>query len=154
MLEQRSRRFLRILVGVFAIAAVVSIFLAAIAFNQRTIAQNNAVMATVAQGEAILEAATAAAAREDAESQRAIAVVEAEQRATAQAQAVAEAEARATAQTVAEEQRHVAQRQASIGLGSQAVLELTGSFPERGALLALEALENFPYTWQAERALG
>ncbi len=27
-------------------------------------------------------------------------------------------------------------------------------FPERAVPLALEALENYPYTWQAERALG
>ena len=44
--------------------------------------------------------------------------------------------------------------QASIGLGSQAMLELEGSAPERSVLLALEALEHYPYTWQAERALG
>ena len=28
------------------------------------------------------------------------------------------------------------------------------SAPERSVLLALEALEHYPYTWQAERALG
>lgn len=44
--------------------------------------------------------------------------------------------------------------QASIGLASQAMLELEGSSPECSVLLALEALENYPYTWQAERALG
>ena len=44
--------------------------------------------------------------------------------------------------------------QASIGLASQAVLELQGSSPERATLLALEALENYPYTWQAEHALS
>jgi WD40 repeat protein/DNA-binding SARP family transcriptional activator len=44
--------------------------------------------------------------------------------------------------------------QASIGLASRAMLELEGSYPERSVLLALEALENYPYTWQAERALG
>jgi WD40 repeat protein/DNA-binding SARP family transcriptional activator len=51
-------------------------------------------------------------------------------------------------------QRQQARLQASIGLASQAITELTGEFPERGVLLALEALENYPYTWQAERALG
>ncbi|MBN1629749.1 MAG: hypothetical protein JW990_08295, partial [Thermoleophilia bacterium] len=54
----------------------------------------------------------------------------------------------------AAEQREEARRQASIGLGAQALLELEGDSPERAALLALEALENYPYTWQAERALG
>jgi WD40 repeat protein/serine/threonine protein kinase/DNA-binding XRE family transcriptional regulator len=51
-------------------------------------------------------------------------------------------------------QRQEALRQAGIGLASQAQLELEGTSPERGVLLALEALENYPYTWQAERALG
>ncbi len=51
-------------------------------------------------------------------------------------------------------QREEALRQASIGLASQAQLELEGTSPERAVLLALEALENYPYTWQAERALG
>jgi WD40 repeat protein/DNA-binding SARP family transcriptional activator len=51
-------------------------------------------------------------------------------------------------------QRQSALRQASIGLASQAMLELEGPSPERSVLLALEALEHYPYTWQAERALG
>jgi len=54
----------------------------------------------------------------------------------------------------AEAAEHDALVQASIGLASQAVLELQGSSPERAALLALEALENYPYTWQAEHALS
>jgi WD40 repeat protein/DNA-binding SARP family transcriptional activator len=52
----------------------------------------------------------------------------------------------------AEEQK--ALEQASIGLASQALSELDSSFPERAVPLALEALEDYPYTWQAERALG
>jgi WD40 repeat protein len=39
-------------------------------------------------------------------------------------------------------------------LASQALQEIEGSDPERSVLLALEALEHYPYTWQAERALG
>ncbi|MBN1813285.1 MAG: hypothetical protein JXA14_15725 [Anaerolineae bacterium] len=54
----------------------------------------------------------------------------------------------------AETAEHDALVQASIGLASRAMLELEGSSPERSVLLALEALENYPYTWQAERALG
>jgi WD40 repeat protein/transcriptional regulator with XRE-family HTH domain len=54
----------------------------------------------------------------------------------------------------ANSQRKEAFRQASIGLASQARLELEGTSPERSVLLALEALENYPYTWQAEQALG
>jgi WD40 repeat protein len=70
------------------------------------------------------------------------------------AEAESEAQARATAQAEAEDQRHAARVQASIGLSSQAELELQGSSPELAVLLALEALDNYPYTWQAERALG
>jgi WD40 repeat protein/DNA-binding SARP family transcriptional activator len=54
----------------------------------------------------------------------------------------------------AEAAEEKALRQASIGLGSQALVELQGAFPERSVLLALEAVEHYPYTWQAERALG
>ena len=51
-------------------------------------------------------------------------------------------------------QRGEALRQASIGLASQATLELNGTSPERSVLLALEAAENYPYTWQSEKVLG
>jgi WD40 repeat protein len=51
-------------------------------------------------------------------------------------------------------QRQISLHQASIGLASQAQLELQGTYPERSVLLALEALTNYPYTWQAEQALG
>ena len=51
-------------------------------------------------------------------------------------------------------QRAEALRQASIGLASQATLELDGTSPERSVLLALEAVEKYPYTWQAEQALA
>lgn len=54
----------------------------------------------------------------------------------------------------ANKQREEASRQASIGLASQARLELDSTSPERSVLLALDALENYPYTWQAEKALG
>jgi len=54
----------------------------------------------------------------------------------------------------AEGEEGKALRQASIGLASQALAEIDGSYPERAIPLALEALEDFPYTWQAERALG
>jgi WD40 repeat protein len=51
-------------------------------------------------------------------------------------------------------QRQNSLRQASIGLASQAQLELDGTSPERSVLLALEALNNYPYTSQAEKILG
>lgn len=52
------------------------------------------------------------------------------------------------------QQRQEARRQASIGFAAQAKLELDGAAPERSVLLALEALEHYPYTWQAEEVLG
>lgn len=39
-------------------------------------------------------------------------------------------------------------------LSAQAQLELSGSFPERGPILSLKALEKYPYTPQAEQALA
>ncbi len=54
----------------------------------------------------------------------------------------------------AQVQKQEALRQASIGLAAQALNELQGTSPERGVLLALEALENYPYTPQAESALA
>jgi len=54
----------------------------------------------------------------------------------------------------AEEKEQEALRQASIGLASQAVSELEGASPERAVLLALEALQEYPYAGQAESALA
>ena len=59
-----------------------------------------------------------------------------------------------TQRQLAETQKQEALRQASIGLAAQAVAELNGASPERSVLLALEALENYPYTGQAESALA
>jgi WD40 repeat protein/class 3 adenylate cyclase len=124
---ERTRRVLsRGLIGVLGIGLVVALGLTYFAFNQR----------------------------DEAEQSAALALTEADARATAEIEAVQEAESRATAQADAEEQRHAALVQASIGLSSQAALELEGTSPELAVLLALEALENYPYTWQAERALG
>ena len=52
------------------------------------------------------------------------------------------------------QQRQESRRLANIGLASQAVSEIQGPYPKRALLLALEALENYPYTWQAQNALG
>ncbi|MGD2178569.1 MAG: BTAD domain-containing putative transcriptional regulator, partial [Anaerolineae bacterium] len=54
----------------------------------------------------------------------------------------------------AKEQREEALRQASVGLAAKALAELEGTVPERAVLLALEALEGYPYTPQAETALA
>jgi hypothetical protein len=61
-----------------------------------------------------------------------------------------EVDARATAQAEAETAEGDTLRQASIGLTTQALNELQGKFPERASPLALEALEAYPYTWQAD----
>jgi WD40 repeat protein len=146
-MERRSRNFLRGLVVVLAVAAIVAAVLSAVAFNQRGIAQNNA---ATAQAESLARA-----------TQQGIAEEEADARATQQAVAEAEADARATAQADALEQRDRAVDaeqdalvQASVGLAGQAMNELNGRQPERAVPLALEAVENYPYTWQARRALG
>jgi WD40 repeat protein/tRNA A-37 threonylcarbamoyl transferase component Bud32/energy-coupling factor transporter ATP-binding protein EcfA2 len=55
---------------------------------------------------------------------------------------------------VAFQQRQSAQTQAGILLASQAESELEDGNTDRAILLALEALENYPYTPQAEHALG
>jgi len=139
-MEQRSRNFLRGLVVVLAVAAIVAVVLSAVAFNQQGIAQDNA---ATAQAEALARA-----------TQQQVAEDESDLRATQQAVAESEADARATAQADAEEQREQALVQASIGLASQAIQEVDSTAPERSVLLALEAIEHYPYTWQAERALG
>ena len=57
-------------------------------------------------------------------------------------------------EAIAVEEGQEALRQASIGLASQAEVQRIGSRPDRAVLLGLEAVQNYPYTWQAERALG
>ncbi len=79
--------------------------------------------------------------------QRGIAQAESSARGTAEAQAVEERD-----RAVSAEQEALVQ--ASIGLALRAEAEMGGLYPERGVLLALEVLEHYPYTWQAERALG
>jgi WD40 repeat protein/transcriptional regulator with XRE-family HTH domain len=54
----------------------------------------------------------------------------------------------------AETAEHDAQVQAAILLGAQAESEAEDGFYDRAVLLALEALERYPYTPQAEHALG
>ncbi|KPK92041.1 MAG: hypothetical protein AMJ88_11885, partial [Anaerolineae bacterium SM23_ 63] len=54
----------------------------------------------------------------------------------------------------AEVEEHEASQQASILLAAQAETELENGYTDRAVLLALEALENYPYTPQAEKALG
>ncbi len=58
-LEKRSRTVLRVLAAVFLVATLISVALAGIAFNQSSAASANAATATVAQGQAIIQYATA-----------------------------------------------------------------------------------------------
>ncbi len=115
-LEQRSRKFLRALVGVFAAATFIAIILSGVAFNQRGLAQDNALLAgqnaataTVAQGQAIFEAATAVVAQEEAQYQ-------AGQAATAAAEAQEEADRADAAAAEALEQQAVAEQEARAAL--------------------------------------
>ena len=124
-LEVRNRRFLQTLVVVLALAVAVSVWLASSARSAQRTAES--------------------------ESQaRATAQVLAEEQSQ---EALLQADARAEAEAVALEQREQALIQASIGLAALAEQELVGFFPDRSVLLALEALENYPYTPQAYSAL-
>ncbi len=77
------------------------------------------------------------------------------QRANRSAQtAQTEANNRATAEAVAMQERQNALQQAAVLLAGQAEAELADGYHDRAVLLALEALENYPYTPQAEHALG
>jgi WD40 repeat protein len=130
--ERRERRRRRTVIGL-ATGLVIALILAMVAGQQWR-------RADVAGEYAIAERAMALTAQS----------LEEEQRVTAQANAAAAATARAEEELAKED----ALVQASIGLAAQALLELEGTSPELVVPLALEALENYPYTWQAERALG
>jgi WD40 repeat protein/serine/threonine protein kinase len=67
MLERRSRNFLRALVAVLGVAFLGALGLSAFALNQNDLAQRNAATATVAQGEALVQADNAATAARVAE---------------------------------------------------------------------------------------
>ena len=153
-LERRSRNFLRALVAVFAVAALVAIGLTIFAFNQQGIAQDNAATA-IAEADARATQQVIAENEANARAtQQTIAESEAIARGEAEEQALQDRDRAVEAEQEALEQREEALRQAAIGLASQSELELDGNARERAVLLALEALEDYPYTWQAERALS
>ena len=110
-LEARSRRFLRALVGVFAVATVVAVILSIFAFNQQGIAQDNAATATVAQGLALHEAATSTVAQGEAQIQAATAVA-------AQEEAKTQADRADVAAADAIEQKNIAEQEARTALES------------------------------------
>lgn len=64
-LERRAQNFLRVLVGVFLAATLIAGMLALLAFDQSRTAQNNAGTATIAQGQALAEAARVETAAAD-----------------------------------------------------------------------------------------
>ncbi len=154
-LEQRSRNFLRALVGVFAVATVVAVLLSLFAFDRQNQAQANAELAnqhaataTVAQGQALVQADLAATSAAQARQEQAVA----EQ----------QADARATQQSIAEEQRVIAEQQQAIAEAqtrlatsrelSQAALLNLEADPELSILLAMHAL-SVEHTRPAEEAL-
>lgn len=139
-MERRSRNFLRGLVAVLALATIVAVVLTVFAFNQRGQAQNSA---ATAQAETIART-----------TQQAIAESEADQRATQQSVAEGEARARATAEAIAVEERDLVLRQASVALAGQALEQKGFGDPELAVLLSVAALEEYPYTPQAEKALA
>jgi WD40 repeat protein/serine/threonine protein kinase len=153
-LEGRSRKFLRMLVAVLAVAALIALVLSGVAFNQRGIAQQNAATATYAQGQALLEAATAEAAQEDAQQQAAIAL-------TAQAMEAAQRQAAEAAEAAAVQERALADEQRQIAIArelSASALNNLDVDPERSILLALEAVNatykiNGSIILEAENAL-
>jgi WD40 repeat protein len=132
---------------------------------QAQIAFNNAATATIAQGEAEIQAqialnnaATATIAQGNAEFQRGTAVANAiiaQNNAATATIAQGEAEAqRAAAQQAATAVANERNRAQSVAISGQAQVELAGPLPERAPLLALQAVLNFGYSWQAERALA
>ena len=99
--------------------------------------KDNAATATIAQGQAQFEAATAVVAQEQEAAQRVTAQAEAIMRSTAEADALDQRDR-------AVEAENDALVQASIGLGSQAIVELEGSAPERSVLLATGSAGALP----------
>lgn len=147
----------RLLAGVTA-ALIVSLILAALALafgtearRQEGIALNNASTATIAQGRAEINAVTATVAQGQAEINAATATVaQGQAEINAITATVAQGQAEFSASTAVAE-RNNAQ---SIAQAAQAQIELNGPKPDRAALLALASIQNYGYTWQAERALA
>jgi WD40 repeat protein/serine/threonine protein kinase/class 3 adenylate cyclase len=133
-LEQRSRRFLRALVGVMLVATVVALILAGLARSSQLKAQSEAQARATQQN---------------------IAESEADARATQQSIAEAEVSARATQQNIAESERQRAENQAKLAFSRElaaAALTNIANDQERAVLLAIQALKEAD-TQQAEEAL-
>jgi len=139
-LEQRSRLFLRVLAVVLLLAAFGGFGLAYTALR----AQKGA--------EAAQQTAQAEAFSRATQEQRAL--LEVDLRATQQAIAEQEKQEAENQRQIAEQQKQDALYKTSLVLVSQALKELEGNDPERAVLLALDILEIYPYTPQAESVLA
>lgn len=142
-LKQQAADRLRLLAMSLAIFLVIAVGLSLITLNQRAeavsqaeSAANSAATATHAQGEALAEANNAQIQAERAQNNAATATF-------AQGLAVNNA-------STAEWQSEISR---ALALSAQAQLELQGSYAERAIPLAMEALQDYPYTTQAERTL-
>jgi WD40 repeat protein len=143
---QREQRRRRVVIGLAA-GMILALVLALFAGQQWRRADSASDLALYRQAAAQVAEQQALAQQATAESERTRAEGEASQRATAQVEAENQ-------RSEAEAQRFEARKQASIGLAAQALRELDTGRQDIGVLLALEALEKYPYTWQAEQALG
>jgi WD40 repeat protein len=144
-MERRSRNFLRLLVGVFALAALVAVVLTIFAFNQQFIARENALQAEYNAATAQAERLRAEYESDGRATQQALAEEEAQARATQQAVAEAESLARATAQAVAEEERAIALEQKELTQARELAFASAYNLevdPERSVLLAIEAVKT------------
>lgn len=129
-LERRSRNFLRALVAVMAAAMVGALVLTGFALNQSQIAQENAATATIAQGEALIQAVTAT---------------------VAQGEALIQADNAATAAANAELNAKEAQ---SLAFASGAQLALSSRNTDLALILALEANKIATPSNEARRTLA
>jgi len=147
--RRRQRTVLALAAGLVlvAILGVIALFASQRASRSAQAALNEANTRATAEAVAVQERQNAQFASTLAVAQQATAQANAQARATAQVEAEAQ-------RAEAEAQRNEARRQASIGLAAMALRELDTGGQDIGVLLALEALENYPYTWQAEQALG
>jgi WD40 repeat protein/DNA-binding SARP family transcriptional activator len=147
--RRRQRTILALAAGLVLVAAlgVIALLTGQRASRSARLALAEANTRATAEALAVQERQNAQLASTLAVAQQVTAQANAQARATAQVEAEAQ-------RAEADAQRHEARKQASIGLAAMALRELDTSRQDIGVLLALEALEKYPYTWQAEQALG
>lgn len=147
--RRRQRTVVALAVGLVLVAAlgVVALLTGQRASRSARIALTEANTRATAEAVAVQERQNAQLASTLAVAQQVTAQANAQARATAQVEAE-------TQRAEADTQRNEARKQASIGLAAMALRELDIGRQDIGVLVALEALEKYPYTWQAEQALG